>query len=166
MPKEQGEGAVAIWTRRLGQQAMPMFITQPPAKIGLWGDTVPIKNSAIEGTWLRTMASLVLPVDIRKNTQNKMDAWIAKYNDENPENNWWPTTPLKFVTINRKRYDLTEQEYHDVIVQSGQKTLEWAEKRKWYDRPATENNLRALQNTLEMFRGAAKARIIGQKALK
>lgn len=165
MPKEPEEGSVGIWTRRLGAGWLPVESVQPPPKVDVWGRE--IRRSPVNNTVGRVVLGNFVPSQIRKDEPMAADLWLVRYNEANPDNQWWPTTPRKFIMDGGKRINLTEREYHDYVQNSGKKTAEWAAATDFLNREPTVQNMEILERTLREARAVERRKILrARRALK
>lgn len=100
-----------------GQRAFPVPSAQPPPRVDWLGK--PIRKDEFGGatqTYLYRVLSPALTIDRPPSAYDEM---IMNWNNQNPNDKWFPTVPRDKVTINGKTLELDRTMYFEYVARRG-----------------------------------------------
>jgi hypothetical protein len=160
LPSDGDDGAVALWLKGVRQQAFPIeSFTQRP-KVDVWGR--PIERNPLQTSWVgRMLEGTLSPAARRVDKATDLDLIVKAWNEANPEGEWWPVTPRPYFVVNKRRVDLTEEQYHAFLLERGRMAVEQLGHLRWDPaRPVEEWQLKAIQGALTRATRMAKATVL------
>jgi hypothetical protein len=118
--KGGGASGLADLGRKATFRAMPYagspFVT-PPA-VDIWG-----RNRVKDytgGEVSSFLLRLMLPVGIENSTVFRGDIWISRYNEDFPDEKFFPSLPRPEFTLARKSIEMTDSQYHEFLKYRGE----------------------------------------------
>ena len=166
LPGTPEDGPVALWLKDVRRQAFPVEAGGPRPKVDVWGREV--ERNPLQTSWVwRMMEGALTPARRVPDRALDLDLVVKAYNEQSPEKDWWPTTPLPYFVVNKVRHDLTEQQYHDFLVERGRLAMSFLGHVR-YDpsKPVMDWQMKAIQNALEKSTTYAKARVLSNPTVQ
>ena len=154
-------------TLRTLQNAFPAPFIAPPAKVDMWGNVVrkggaPLLPSM--GTdWIWRMLSPVRKFNTQLGPEQNLNRMMLNWNNQNPSDILAPRAPDMWLTYRKEKVLMTDEEYHDFMIDVGETSLQRATRRQnWnYDKP-TLRDKEALLKIIEGARRNARLRLLGK----
>ncbi len=112
----RGPEWAANLAKRTGQKMFPLAAIAPPPKVDLWGRDV--EKADAPGSDF--MYRLTVPIAIQKTDGNIPDRFIMNWNNQNPNDGFYPSPPPRsFKAKLGKTVDMTDEQYNAFAKQSG-----------------------------------------------
>ena len=154
-------------TLRTLQNAFPFPFIAPPAKVDMWGNVVKKGGAPLlpsMGTdWIWRMLSPVRKFNTQLGPEQNLNRMMLNWNNQNPSDILAPRAPDMWLTYRKEKVLMTDEEYHDFMIDVGETSLQRATRRQnWnYDKP-TLRDKEALLKIIEGARRNARLRLLGK----
>ena len=123
-PKGEGLEGLTDIARKAAYQALPFEGTPftPEPAVDIWGRerTKDYTGGQVSSFLLR----LTLPVAMENSIVFRGDIWIARYNEDFPDERWFPKLPRPDFTLYRKEIVLNDNQYHEYLQIRGETAKE------------------------------------------
>ncbi len=107
--------------KRTGQKMFPLAAIAPPPKVDLWGREV----EKVDAPGSDFLYRLTVPIAIQKADGNIPDRFIMNWNNQNPNDGFYPSPPPRsFKAKLGKTVDMTDEQYNAFAKQSGKMAFE------------------------------------------
>jgi hypothetical protein len=165
LPQSEDEAGVALWLRQVRDKAIPIETWGPSPRVDVWGRD--IERNPFQTSWLARMGEgLLNPAARREDRATDLDLVLKDWNDRNPEEAWWPTVPNAYFKKDKKRIDLTEEQYQKFLKLRGEAAVQRLGHITWSkDRPTEAWQLDQIKQALTVATRVAKAQVLREQVM-
>ena len=152
-------------TLRTLQNAFPAPFVSPPPKVDMWGNVVKKGGAPLIPSpptdWLWRMLSPVRKFNTKLGPEQNMNRMMLNWNLQNPSDILAPRAPDMWLTYRGEKVLMTDEEYHDFMIDVGETSLKRAERRKqWNFSKPTLRDKEALLKLVNDSRRQARQRLL------
>ncbi len=130
-----------------------------PTKVDLWGQPVEKAKGATAATdFLYRLLSPVGVIDTNAKPPRAkdLDRLILNYNNQNPNTTYAPAMPERDITFNKKKYDMTNDQYAEYCTVAGEATLKRLANARLNIQEPKPRDIEIIKKAIEKSREIAK----------
>lgn len=168
-PQEDKGVWTAIFGPGLRYQALPAPMNAPPVRHDLWGRPIPRRGPGW-GPGTDFLFRVMSPVQIGPSTNeiSKLDMLLLNYNNridagEIEADRFYPATPNYWYTVKGETKYFSDEEYEQLVEESGRKASESLLRKNLNWEKPTEEDIEKIRSALRRFRASVKRKILRAK---